>query len=249
MAYYGDFTDAPGCGSMWRPYFASASWQPYSNGSWAWYQGAGYSWVSPYPWAWTPFHSGSWAYCPNTGWGWLPGGGWNGLNNVKALIPSGGTGGGIGIIRVPHQPVGPPSPRGPSMIAVNTKPLMGSEIASPTAFLFRNDSAGLGVPRGTLGNLHKFSNEAVSHGSARTPIYATAPQTGRSFGGLTTSESMAVSIHRGYAPPPQMSSGYSGSAFGGSSGTSGASSSRTSSAGSMPSASAPSAPSGGGAKK
>jgi len=142
MAYYGSFVNAGGCGSMWRPYFASAAWQPYSNGSWAWYQGAGYSWVSPYPWAWTPYHSGSWAYCDNVGWGWMPGGGgWNGLNNVAVtptVIPSGGNGGGGNGGRIPHRPTLPPSPHSPSVVAVNTKPLAGSEIAS-SSFVFRKD--------------------------------------------------------------------------------------------------------------
>ena len=78
---------------MWRPYFASAAWDPYSNGVWAWYQGAGYSWVSPYPWGWTPYHFGSWSYCSGAGWGWQPGGSWNGLNNVIAVVPTGGGGG------------------------------------------------------------------------------------------------------------------------------------------------------------
>ena len=77
MSYYGSFADlGGGCGSMWRPYFASAAWDPYSNGAWAFYQGAGYSWVSPYPWGWTPYHTGTWSLCaPGAGWGWLPGGG------------------------------------------------------------------------------------------------------------------------------------------------------------------------------
>ena len=92
MGYYGSFMDAGGCGSMWRPYFASAAWDPYSNGVWAWYQGAGYSWVSPYPWGWTPYHYGSWSYCPGAGWGWRPGGSWNGLNNSTAFGPGGGPG-------------------------------------------------------------------------------------------------------------------------------------------------------------
>src|SRR4029077_13902200 len=145
MSYYGNFTNAGGCGSMWRPYFASAAWDPFANGSWAWYQGTGYSWVSPYPWAWTPYHSGSWAYCDNVGWGWMPGGGWNGLNNAGILNPTQRSIA-SGPIRAPHMPAQPPAPRGASVIAVSTKPIPASEIASPTSFVFRKDSAGLGVP-------------------------------------------------------------------------------------------------------
>jgi hypothetical protein len=202
MAYYGNFTSAGGCGSMWRPYFASASWNPYSNGTFAWYPGAGYSWVSPYPWAWTPYHSGSWAYCDNVGWGWMPGGGWNGLNNVAALASSNGTLIGKAPVQLPHLPNRPPLPHQPALIAVNTRPIASSDISSSSAFVFRKDSAGLGVPRATLGHLGKFSQQAVSRGTASTPIYASVPQTGRPNGGFTMSESMAVSVHRGFAPAP-----------------------------------------------
>jgi hypothetical protein len=243
MSYYGSFTNAGGCGSMWRPYFASAAWSPYSNGSWAWYQGAGYSWVSPYPWAWTPYHSGSWAYCDNVGWGWMPGGGWNGLNNAGTLTPAQRTLTG-GPISGPHIPVHPPLPHGPSMIAVNTKPIPASEIASPTSFVFRKDSAGLGVPRETLGHLDKFSNESLNRGSATTQIYTSVPQMGRADGRFTMSQSLATTVHRGYAPSSSRSSqdSYSPS-FGGSSSGGGLVSSRVSAS---PAPTAPAAPSSGG---
>jgi hypothetical protein len=199
MMYYGSFVNTAGCGSMWRPYFASAAWDPFANGTWAWYQGAGYSWVSPYPWGWTPYHYGSWAYCPDAGWGWMPGGGWYGVNNypvVSSLIPGGGNGGGVRPVAPPKAP----SPTAPAMIAVNTKPLARSEVASGSSFVFRKDSAGMGVPRETLGHLDKFSREADSRGSARTEIYMSAPQTNRPNGATPMSGSMATSIHRGSAP-------------------------------------------------
>jgi len=46
MNYYGGFVNGCG-GSMWRPYFTSAAWDPYGSGAWAYYPTAGYSWVSP----------------------------------------------------------------------------------------------------------------------------------------------------------------------------------------------------------
>ena len=243
MSYYGSFMNAGGCGSMWRPYFASAAWSPYSNGSWAWYPGAGYSWVSPYPWAWTPYHSGSWAYCDNVGWGWMPGGGWNGINNIASVTPAqsilaGGPTGG------PRLPVHPPLPHEPSMIAVNTKPISASEIASATSFTFRKDSAGLGVPRETLGHLGKFSNESINRGTATAHIYTNVPSTGRNDGHFTMSESLATTVHRGYAPSPSTTSRDSyNSSFGGSGGGGGSSNTRvTSSSAPM----APSAPASGG---
>jgi len=253
MAYYGNFADAGSCGMgmMWRPYFASAAWDPFANGTWAWYPGAGYSWVSPYPWAWTPYHSGSWGFCPGMGWGWMPGGGWYGLNNVAALTPATGkipTGGGGRLLPPPHAPL----PHAPSMVAVATKPLTPSMVTSLTSFEFRKDSAGIGVPRGTLGNLAKFSHQTENHGVATTHIYVNLPQasSGR-FGGSSsmTAASLGASIHRGSAPSYSGSS--SGSSWspmssggGGSSGSSMSSSSRASAA-----PSAPSAPSGGGTRK
>src|SRR3954454_9468113 len=131
MSYYGSFVNGCG-GQMWRPYFTSAAWDPYSNGVWAYYQGAGFSWVSPYPWGWTPFHTGSWSFCPGMGWGWQPGGMWNGLNNM-AMMPmgSGNVGGRGGSVHpVPVAPPHPPRNNEPSMMAVNAKPLVRSEMVS-----------------------------------------------------------------------------------------------------------------------
>jgi FecR protein len=198
MNYYGSFNDAGGCGSMWRPYFASAAWNPYSNGSWAWYPGAGYSWVSPYPWGWTPFHYGSWSYCAGSGWGWMPGGSWNGLVNGGMMAPSSGSGivppGGPGTI--PHPPVHAPRLGEPTHTAVNLKPLVQSGISSPSSFAFRKDSAGLGVPRDTLGRLDKLSRQANNRGIASTPVYVNAPSApnGRMN---NNSEMLGASIHRG----------------------------------------------------
>ena len=230
MSYYGSFVDMPGCGSMWRPYFATASWNPYSNGTWAWYGGSGYSWVSPYPWAWTPYHTGTWTSCGNAGWGWMPGGGWYGVNNVaSSSFPTGGSGTGAGRlsggpIRAPHAPARPPSPRDPSLIAVSSKPVPTSGVSSATrSFVFQKDSAGMGVPRETLGRLDKFSHETVTRGMAQTPIYANGPQQqpGRASGmgsgpGANQGQGgLATSIHRGSPPAPAYSGGSMGSWSGG----------------------------------
>jgi hypothetical protein len=173
MGYYGGFMNAGGCGSMWRPYFASAAWDPYSNGAWAWYQGAGYSWVSPYPWGWTPYHYGSWAFCPGVGYGWQPGGAWNGLNNVAANGPV-ITGPVNGPINSPIRPLRPPLRGEPTLTVVNLKPLVRSE-ASEDSFVARRDSAGMGIPREGLGNLDKLSQRALDRGSATRWDYTGGP--------------------------------------------------------------------------
>jgi hypothetical protein len=222
MAYYGSFTNVSGCGSVWRPYFATASWSPYGNGTWAWY-GTGYSWVSPYPWAWTPYHSGSWISCGDAGWGWMPGGNWYGVNNAIATSMPGGGSGASGLprgpVRAPHVPAHPPSARDSSMIAVNSKPVPTSGVSvASRSFVFQKDSAGMGVPRDGLGRLDKFSHETATRGVAQTQIYATAPQPGHAngFGSATgTGQGLTGSIHRGSAPAPSYSSGSMGSWSGG----------------------------------
>jgi hypothetical protein len=208
MMYYGSFMDA-GCGSMWRPYFASAGWDPFSNGTWAWYPGAGYSWVSPYPWGWTPFHYGNWSYCSGAGWGWMPGGAWSGLNNIAIISPPGGggapsTGSGItlpggGSRIVPHPPSHAPRLGDPTQTAVNLKPLVHSGITTADSFQFRKDSAGMGVPRDTLGRLDKLSRQTDNRGVASTPVYVTAPAP---VNGRVNNNSgmLGASIHRGQVP-------------------------------------------------
>ncbi len=163
MNYYGSFINTGGCGggSMWRPYFTSASWDPFGSGAWAYYPTAGYSWVSPYPWGWTPYHYGSWAYCQGVGWGWQPGGSWMGLaNNSFVSSPT-----------RPRPPVHPPIGGQPSLVAVNMKAIPTSTLTPHETFVFRKDSAGMGVPRGTLGKLNGYSSQALQHGAATTNVY------------------------------------------------------------------------------
>jgi hypothetical protein len=223
MQYYGTFADAGGCGSMWRPYFASSSWSPYSSGVWAYYANSGYSWVSPYPWGWTPYHYGSWNFCSGTGWGWSPGGAWQGINNTGNLTAVSSP------IRIktkggPTQPIAPPrAPRAgePSLVAHNLTALVhsGATIGGQDgsgSFVFRKDSAGLGIPRNELGNLRGFSQRADQRGAAATPIFANAggmapSAPGGSRGGPINAYA-PVAIHRGFAPSPSMG-GSSNSSF------------------------------------
>ncbi|MGA9462868.1 MAG: DUF6600 domain-containing protein, partial [Terracidiphilus sp.] len=198
MAYYGSFMNAGGCGTMWQPYFVSADWSPYSNGAFAYYPGAGYSWVSPYPWAWTPYHYGSWSMCPGVGWGWQPGGAWNGINNVAGLTGTGIGSGAAGPIRF-HPPAAPPQAGASTLVLVNEKPLVRNEVASGDSFVFRKDSAGLGIPRDTLGKLDKFSHQAVQRGTSNMHIYFSAPTMSATAGRAPGSNVAPVSIHRGYA--------------------------------------------------
>ncbi len=178
LNYYGSFANM-GCGSMWRPYFASAAWSPYDNGMWAYYPSAGYSWVSPYPWGWLPFHSGSWVNCGGAGWGWQPGNQWNGLQNMTALTPAGG--GNRTLVTAPL----PPRGGAPAMVPVNTRPLAVSSVSAPGTFTFRKDSAGLGVPREAFGELRSISSDVAHHGQVNTEVERSVIGPSPAFAGRT----------------------------------------------------------------
>jgi ferric-dicitrate binding protein FerR (iron transport regulator) len=179
LNYYGGFVNAGGCGSMWRPYFVGAGWDPYGNGVWAWYQGAGYSWVSPYPWGWLPYHSGAWSFCPGVGWGWRPGSTWMGLANGNpglhpAPVKPGMPGQGVARGGMPVRPIGPEHPTAvphSTLVLANRTPLVHSKIDRPGNFVFQKDSAGLGVPR-LMGNLHGVSNHVEHNGFVNRQIYS-----------------------------------------------------------------------------
>jgi hypothetical protein len=167
LNYYGNFFNVAGYGMMWQPFFAGAGWNPFMDGAWAWYPGAGYSWVSAYPWGWAPYHSGAWQFLPTYGWVWQPGGAWTGLNNIPQPIisPAGFT--------VPRPPATPVR----SVIMVN-RGTAAAPVAVTGRMVIRNNSAGLGIPRGSIQNLGRTSNHAQQHGFAtatfRTPPAAAA---------------------------------------------------------------------------
>jgi hypothetical protein len=220
MNYYGSFINASGCGgSMWRPYFTSASWDPFGSGAWAYYPSAGYSWVSPYPWGWTPYHYGSWNYCQGVGWGWRPGGTWLGLANnsfVNSTLQPGTTGTAGGTLR-PRPPIHSPTAMQSSMVPVNLKAVPVSTLGAHDTFVFRNDSAGFGVPRGSLGKLNSFANQTNQHGMATTNVYfggargAAAGERGTAVGGARAPSaggySAASRSNPGNAPSPMSSAG------------------------------------------
>lgn len=178
MNYYGSFSNLPGYGMLWQPYFAGAGWDPYMNGLWAYDPIYGYGWVSGYPWGWTPYHYGSWIYVPSYGWGWQPGGSWAGLN-TQPRIGNGPTG---------WVPPKPPA-TGTSMVAVRggsfattTNGFWGPKMTIPA------NSAGLGVPRGIVRNLGSFSDRAGLHGAASMRMPISSPGYGgfSSFPGMTS---------------------------------------------------------------
>jgi hypothetical protein len=75
----------------------------------------------------------------------------------------------VGVTR-PRPPNQPPSAGHPLVVPVNLKPLNTSSLDGHDKFVFRGDSAGLGVPRGTLGKLNGFSGQTAQHGMASTSV-------------------------------------------------------------------------------
>jgi hypothetical protein len=205
----------------------SAAWNPYANGVWALYPGAGYSWVSPYPWGWLPYHSGSWAFCQGVGWGWQPGGNWNGLNNIAGngfvsgpgTVGSGGSAALLakGTVHAPLRPAAPQVVAGaakPSLVLANQTPIVFSKQDKPGNFVFQKDSAGLGVPRGSLGSLNKISSQALRNGSANMQVYAVGPG---GVGGASHGEVRGPATLRAGSPVEGSNSSFAGAARQGSS--------------------------------
>jgi hypothetical protein len=161
LSYYGGYSNLPGYGMLWQPYFTGVGWDPFMDGAWSWYPGMGFMWASAYPWGWMPYYYGNWIYVPNYGWGWQPGG-WNtwhgGIHYVGALAAG---------FRAPVAPKGTVS----TVVVGKGGPVLTNGFAMHT--VVRSGSAGLGVPRGSYGNLHHLNTQVAKSGFAELH---TAPQ-------------------------------------------------------------------------
>jgi hypothetical protein len=163
LGYYGGYSNVPGYGTLWQPYFAGVGWNPFMDGAWSWYPGMGYMWASAYPWGWMPYYYGNWMFVPGFGWGWQPGG-WNtwrgGIHYVGAAAagfhPPAAPVGTVGTVAV-----------GKGGPAVATVP--------PMRVVVSNGSAGLGIPRGSYGSLRHLNTQVAKTGSVelhRAPPFA-----------------------------------------------------------------------------
>jgi hypothetical protein len=161
LNYFGSFFNSSVCGFVWRPYFASANWDPFSNGSWFWFPNSGYSWVSSYPWGWMPYHSGSWQMCPGYGWSWQPSQTWVGLNNCIHQIR----------LCKPYKE-DPTAPEQRGRI-VSKSPALSPvpDVTRARRLMIRNDSAGLGIPRGSIPDLRSVSRQVQQHGPVNAVVY------------------------------------------------------------------------------
>lgn len=153
LAYYGNFISAPGYGMVWQPYFVDMGWDPFMDGAWAFAPGWGFGWVSAYPWGWIPYHYGSWVFVPGFGWAWQPGGIWTPWYAQPTIInaPNG--------FKPPKPPVS-----GTTTVVVNRGPVSRVAGKAGSKMVIRNNSAGLGVPRGGVANMARLSQQVQKRG-------------------------------------------------------------------------------------
>jgi hypothetical protein len=170
LGYYGGYSNLPGYGTLWQPYFAGVGWNPFMDGAWSWYPGMGFMWASAYPWGWMPYYYGNWVYAPGFGWGWQPGG-WNGWRGGFHYV-----GATVAGFQAPVAPKGTVS-----TVAVGKGGPMVTNVP-PMHTVVRSGSAGLGIPRGSYGNLHRLNTQVAKNGFAEVhaapQFSASSPHTG-----------------------------------------------------------------------
>jgi len=188
LNYYGNFSNVPGYGTVWQPYFAGAGWDPFMNGAWAFAPGFGYGWVSAYPWGWTPYHYGAWIYLPSNGWAWQPGGSWAGWSAPRIVHPPSN-------FVLPQ----PPSSTGQGMTVVNRGPVPVQLGRSSNRLEISRNSAGLRIPRGGIKNLNQLSSTVQQQGFATAKVHTVPLETNSWRGG-------------NYAPASQMGAWHGGGA-------------------------------------
>ena len=164
LNYYGAYSNVPGFGMMWQPFFTGAGWDPFMNGAWSLYPGAGYMFASAYPWGWMPYHYGNWMFVPGMGWMWQPGG-WNSFGLIPRYA---------GTLPANFHPLVAPA-AGTVKTVVVGRAGTTSALAS-SRYVVSAGSAGMGIPRGSLQNLHQLNHQVARSGFAEVrpaPQFAT----------------------------------------------------------------------------
>jgi hypothetical protein len=155
LNYYGSFSNVPGYGMMWQPYFTGVGWDPFMDGAWSFYPGYGYMFVSAYPWGWMPYRYGNWLFVPGFGWMWQPGV-WNTWVTVPRYTST-------GTVHVTHLV----APTGTGKTVVVGKGVPASTLASSSRLTVNAGSAGLGIPRGSINDLHHLNGQVAKTGFAQ----------------------------------------------------------------------------------
>ena len=190
LNYYGSYSNVPGYGMMWQPFFTSVGWDPFMDGAWGWYPGVGYMYASAYPWGWLPYRYGNWLFVPGFGWMWQPGG-WGTWLTVPSYA---------GKTPVNFHPLVAPVTGTMKTIVVGKG---GAALASQASRLvLRAGSAGLEIPRGSLANLSHLNRTVAKNGSAEVrpaPQFSASSPAPVAFSGA---EAQSTSPAAGHAAAP-----------------------------------------------
>jgi hypothetical protein len=200
LNYYGSYSNVPGYGTMWQPYFTGVGWDPFMDGAWSWYPGYGYMFASAYPWGWMPYRYGNWMFVPGFGWMWQPGG-WNSWQTVPRYTPT-------TLIHV--HPLVPPAAGTVKTIAVGRGGAVSSLATS--RMVVNAGSAGIGIPRGSLGNLSHLNHDVAKNGFVAV---RPAPQFSGSSQRSSERSSGFGGTHNSSAPAPTFHSAPASHASGG----------------------------------
>jgi hypothetical protein len=198
LNYYGSYTNVPGYGSLWQPYFTGAGWDPFADGAWGWYPGMGYMFASAYPWGWLPYRYGNWVYVPSSGWMWQAGG-WNNWLTTPSYTPT--------TLAHVNSLVAPATGAAKTIVVGKG----GTELSLvPSRLMLTNGFAGLGIPRGSLDSLSHLNKQVSRGGSVEVlaaPQFAATAFRGFTFGDANGLEPLTgSSSERGSSS----SSGHSG---------------------------------------
>jgi hypothetical protein len=186
MNYYGAYSNVPGYGMMWQPFFTGVGWNPFMDGAWSWYPGYGYMFASAYPWGWMPYRYGSWMFIPGNGWMWQQGG-FNSWGTVPRFA---------GTMPVGFHPLVAPVTGTVKTIAVGKG---GASSAFAPSYLRVNaGSAGLGIPRGSVANLNHLNHQVAKSGFAEvhpaSPFSTTSARSSSLSSQRSTSSMSASSV-------------------------------------------------------
>jgi FecR protein len=201
LNYYGAYTSVPGYGMMWQPYFAGASWDPFMNGAWGFYPGYGYMFASAYPWGWLPYRYGAWSFVPGFGWMWQPGN-WGTVLTTPVMRPT---------TLVHVTPLVAPTAGAKTVVVGKATPT--SSFAMPR-MVVNAGSAGMGIPRGSLGNLNHLNQQVTKTGFAQVhpaPQFAATSPSRSSMPAYSEGHGSMSNPSMGHASAPAHSSAPSGS--------------------------------------
>jgi hypothetical protein len=198
LNYYGAYSNIPGYGMMWQPYFTGIGWNPFMDGAWSFYPGFGYMFASAYPWGWMPYRYGSWMFIPGNGWMWQPGG-WNSWVTVPRYA---------GTMPVNFHPLVAPVTGSVNTVAVGK----GGTVSNlpPSHIVLNAGSAGLGVARGSIDNLSHLNHQVTKSGFVEVhpapPFSTTSSRTSPGFGGAPQHGTMSAPAPSHSAPSGHSSS-------------------------------------------